>query len=101
MSVASRVLAEREPRVRSTEKYVIIINPFSEHKLGLINIEYKKLGPCNLSCEYRRTGKIVRFSSESDLDKHKTLLVVQNVVFRNDEQTKKYVLKAEPCFQSS
>ena len=35
--------AAREPRVHPTEK-CIIINPHSEHKLGLVNNEFKKLG---------------------------------------------------------
>ena len=91
--------ADREARVHPTDKYVIIINPQSEYKLGLVNKELKKLGPCNVSCEYRRTGTIVKFSSESDLAKCKTLLAAHNVDFCNDKQTTKFVLKGlSPAF---
>jgi hypothetical protein len=79
--------ADKEPRVHPSEKYVIIINPLSEHKLGLVNIQYKKLGPCNASCEYQGIGTIVR------LWPHNTLLAAHNVVFRNEKRTTKYVLK--------
>ena len=58
-----------------------------------------KLGPCNASCEYRRTGTIVRFSSQSDLATHKTLLASHNVDFWNNERTTKFVIKGlSPAF---
>jgi Predicted DNA-binding protein containing a Zn-ribbon domain len=77
----------------------VIINPQSEHKLGLVNKEFTKLGPRNVSCVYRRTGTIVRFASDSDLEKYKTLLAAHKVDYRDDKRTSKYVLKGlSPAF---
>ena len=80
-------------------KNVIIINPQSEHKLGLVNKEFKKLGSSNVSCVYRRTGTIVRFASDSDLENYKNLLAAHKVDYRDDKRTSKYVLKGlSPAF---
>jgi len=80
-------------------KSVIIINPKSEHKLGLVNKQFTKLGPCNVSCVYRRTGTVVKFDSESELESYKTLLAAHKVEYRDDKRTTKYVLKGlSPAF---
>ena len=75
------------------DKYAVTISPEEESKLPRVNREFQKLGPCNVSCVYKRTGTIVNFTSERDLIQYKSLLTEHNVKYRTQQKTQKYVIK--------
>jgi len=85
--------SNKENRDLGKDKYAVTISPEDESKLPRVNREFQKLGPCNVSCVYRRTGTIVNLTSERDLIQYKSILTDHNVKYRNQHKTLKYVIK--------
>ena len=85
--------SNNENRDLEKDKYAVTISPEDESKLPCVNREFQKLGPCNVSCVYRRTGTIVNLTTQRDLIKYKSILTKHNVKYRNQHTTLKYVIK--------